>query len=86
MHVELAVDVGDFSGVTQHNVDVMAHHDDAHAFVDGLQEFKNMPLAFGVHARRGFIEEQEFRLGTQGARDKNPLALASGEFTDFGVF
>lgn len=46
------------------------------------QQLINIMFGFLIHAHGGFIQEQQFRLGDQRFRDKDPLLLTARERTD----
>ena len=43
------------------------------------QTVLNHLLALAVEARRGFVEDQDARVGQDGARDRDALSLAAGQ-------
>src|SRR5437870_11385578 len=44
------------------------------------EAFLNQCFGFRVEARRGFVENQDSRIGQNGARDGDALLLSAGEF------
>ena len=56
---------------------VRDHHGRA-AFEQAVERFSNHQFGFGVHARSGFIENQEFWIVRQRAREADKLPLADG--------
>ena len=54
-------------------------HDGGAAFEQTVERFADHHFRLGVDARSGFVENQEFRIVRQGAREAHQLALADGK-------
>ena len=78
------VETGDLIDVLIHDADVVGDDDDRQLFfpVQAGQKLVKTALRFGIDARRGFIEKEDFGPGHKRPGDEHPLLLPSREPAD----
>jgi hypothetical protein len=69
-------------GQLQDFLELVAHVDHGHVelVAQGLKIRENLLAAGDVEGGEGLVEQQELRLGEEGAAQADALALAAGEF------
>jgi hypothetical protein len=77
-------EVGEFEGLLL----VVGDEDggDANFLMEGSEPAAEVFADFGVEGAEGFIEEEDFRIDGEGARQGDALALAAGELGGQAVF
>ena len=71
-------------GVPVHHGKIMRDQNDSEAvtFLDVFNQFVEALLARGIDARRGFIEQEQLRIGEEAKRNQDALELAAGKLRD----
>ena len=76
---DLAI-LDDEDGVGMHDgVQAMRDHDGGAVLAEMLDRFLHLFLGFRVERGGGFVQQHDWCISDQGAGDRDPLALASGQ-------
>lgn len=77
--VEVVVEAEDALDAAGDGEDIVGDEHDGHAFLELTEGLVEGGLVALVDIGGGFVEEEEFGFGDEGAGDEDALALAAGE-------